>query len=101
MRGLSQPPVEKKTVLQKAHERKIDTCDFLPTDKGQFLSKVFSVDDTRTNRTHHLLKFPILMSSTVKSLAERITSKSITWEKAHAMIVWINIKTRVVDLIIT
>ena len=53
LKGLSQAPVKKKNVLQKAHERKIDTCDFLPTDKGQFLSKVFSVDDTRTNRTHH------------------------------------------------
>ncbi len=44
---------QRKTVLDRAHDRKIKTEEFVTTNKKQFYAKVYSVDKVATHRTHH------------------------------------------------
>lgn len=51
--GQGQNTQKKKTVLEKAHDRKIEENEFVETDKALFLTKVYSVDEVSINKTHH------------------------------------------------
>jgi len=44
---------KKKTVFEKAHDRKVTTEEFVLTDNEVFKIKIYNIEKAEVNRTHH------------------------------------------------
>lgn len=51
--GQSQSELKKKTVLEKAHDRKVQQEEFVKTDQKLFNIRIYSVNKVAINRQHH------------------------------------------------